>query len=845
MATTSTQDTVENAAIDRRDDVDDKPRKSQFWLGEIAAAKKRDKTWASRGSKVIARYRDERDMDRDSAKGERRASILWSNTEILKAALFQGLGNPDVRKRFPKKGQDARAARTAALVLERCLSACTDLYDADSQIEAAVEDMLLPGRGTGWVVYEAEVGTPEGRDDEGDDHVDPAPALPSGGQPPLPGGGLLAGQGAVPVPQAPKPQAEEIISQTVRIDHVYWEDYLCSAGRKDSDVWWKARAHNYSRDELRKYWPEHADKIPLDVSIGGYDQRKAKGPDDDDTFKRARVWEIWDKSKKQRVYVAEGYAAELAREPDPYGLKDFWPTVTPLYGVKTTSSLTPIPEFTLYQDQADELDLITTRLARLINNLKRRGVYDAGAEGSDAALSQLAYAGDDQFLPYRNFAVLMEKGGLKNVFQTEDLVPTIQVVEKLYQQRAMLVQTIYEVTGISDVIRGASNPDETATAQRIKGQFGSLRLQKRQKAVQTFIRDLYRIKAEIMAEHFTREMLQEMSGIDLPMRAEVEQAKQQMAAVEQQIQAASQPQQPPPNGMAPQPPPAMPDPQHVQTLMTTASAVPWEDVAAILRSDARRGYKVDIETEATAQVDSDMEKQNRIEFLSTMQGFLERVLPATMQMPAIAPLAKELMMFAVGAFKVGRTLEETFDDVFEQIEQMAKQQAAQGPPPDPVADAKAKQIEVQTQATQAQMQADQQMAQADLMAMQKKAQLEQMKTQAEMQNAAMEREAKAQEQAANFGIAQAEQRRKTQETQATIGLKREQAQADAALAREQAWFQMQRDMAKANADLQSGQLKAEMERAMQQHKMFNDHRQFQHKQQADHAKLRTRQNMVH
>src|SRR5262249_3116951 len=158
-------------------------------------------------------------------------------------------------------------------------------------------------------------------------------------------------------------------------------------------------------------------------------------------FQRARVWEIWDKSKKQRIYVAEGYSAELAREEDPYELADFFPTVEPLYGVKTTSTLIPIPEYTLYQDQAQELDLITTRLSRLINNLKRRGVYDASSDGSDQQLAQLAFADDDQFLPYRGFAALMEKGGLKNVFQTEDLQPTIAVVAQLFQQRAQLVQT--------------------------------------------------------------------------------------------------------------------------------------------------------------------------------------------------------------------------------------------------------------------------------------------------------------------------------------------------------------------------------------------------------------------
>src|SRR5262245_13170985 len=149
---------VANADVERRAEADDEPKSSKFWIGEIKAAQKRDKPWLGRADKVLTRYRDDRDMD-NRANAQRRANILWSNTETLKSTLFQGLGAPDVRRRFPKKNnsdQD-KAARQAALVLERGLAYCADSYDAESQIEAAVEDCLLPGRGTGWIVYDANV----------------------------------------------------------------------------------------------------------------------------------------------------------------------------------------------------------------------------------------------------------------------------------------------------------------------------------------------------------------------------------------------------------------------------------------------------------------------------------------------------------------------------------------------------------------------------------------------------------------------------------------------------------------------------------------------------------------
>lgn len=640
-----------NNDIETRDSADKEPARSDFWLGEIEAAKKREEPWWRRGQKVIDRYRDERNKEDGF---EKRVNILWSNVEILKAALFSGMGQPDVRRRFPAKGAKERAARTAAIVLERSLSYNQDTTAADEAYEAAVEDHLLPGKGVIWEVYESEVDA-----------------------------------------------EDNITSQKITSNHVYWRDFLTSFGRKWPDVWWVARRHLYSKDELKRYFPDDADKIALGADIEG-----AQKPKDskDDTFKRAAVWEIWDKSKKERLYVAEGYDLVLKNDPDPYRLQDFFPCQSPLYAIKTTGSLAPIPEYTLYQDQAQELDRLTTRLDSMVEAIKRRGVYDASLDGGDQKLRQLMNAGDNEFLPYKGFAALMEKGGLKNVFQAEDIAQNIAAVAELSKKRAECIQAIYEVTGISDVVRGSTNPNETATAQRIKGQFGSMRIQKRQARVQRFVRDGYRIKAELIAEHCTREKLQEMSAIRLPLRAEIEMAKQIIARVQQQGQQMppqaghnggppidmpgqppQAPQQPPQQQMmpAPMPQPLQLAPDQMLEVQEVASSVPWEDVEAILRSDERRGYMVDVESDATAKVDDLEEKQARVEFVTSMQGMLEKSLPAAIQVPATLPLIKELVMFGVKTFKAGRQLEETFEDSFQRLGEMAQSKAGQPPPEDP------------------------------------------------------------------------------------------------------------------------------------------------------------------
>ena len=721
-----------NADIETRAEAEkgEEPMSSSFWLGEIAAAKKRDDKWWKRGNAVVSRYRDERASDTDG----RRANILWSNTELLKGSLFEGISAPDVRRRFPKKGPDERAARTVAIVLERALSYCQDTYDAAGAIECIVEDSLLPGRGTGWIVYEAEVEEPEEtvpgyiEKPEGSE-PDEAP------EPEMSSDDDATGASGV---QEPEPY---ISDQSVRIDHVYWQDFLHSAGRKWSDVWWVSRKHLYSRDELKKYFPQHGDKIPLGADIDMGDGGKGSK---DDTFKRAEVWEIWDKSKKQRVYIADGYEFLLKTpQDDPYKVQGFYPAVEPIYSVKTTSTMTPVPEYLMYQDQAKELDQITTRIHYLVDALKRRGVYDASMEGGDNQLSALMTAGDNEFVPYKGFAALMEKGGLRNVFQTEDLSQIITVVQQLYLQRAALVQQIYEITGISDVLRGASNPNETATAQRIKANSGSLRIQKRQQRVQNFQRDMYRLKAELIAEHFTREKLIEMTGIEMPTRAELQMAQtilQQAQAAQQMAQA--QPGQAPGMQAPMMMPPPMPGPQAIADAQRIVKLVPWEDIEKILRSNDRRGYKIDIETDQTVKGDDLEQKQARIEFLTSMQGFLGNALPAAMQEPALMPLVRELTNFGVRAFKIGRSLEDAFDDAFDQLVQSSQQQSQQPPPQDPRAEAQAGKMKAETEALTAATQAKIQTATIDAQIKQQKAQADALKDQADIEGKKIDNETK-------------------------------------------------------------------------------------------------------
>lgn len=555
---------------------------AQYWHIELNNADKTEEDWRRRGRKVIERYRDERNVDTYGMGSEKKFNILWANTETLKGALFAKMAKPDVRRRFPDNNP---VTKNIARVLERTLAYANDVYNANKPIESALEDYLLPGRGVVWVVYDPvfvkEMVQMEQINEMGERVI-------------------------IEV------EEERVAEQRCYFDYVHWEDYRENPAKRPEDVSWKARRHLWTRDELKDKGFSNVEDIPLDWSPDSDEENYEA----EEVFKRAEVWEIWDRVKYKRYYVARNYDKILRVDDDPYELQDFFPTPTPMIAVRTNDTSVPIPEFTLYQDQAEELDRVTTRISNLIEGLKRRGVYDA----SVPELSHLANAGDNDFIPSENFSLLAQKGGLAGVFQQEDISPIGMVLQGLYQQRTQILEIIYEVTGISDLLRGNTKASETATAQQLKAQFGSMRMRKRQEEIERYIRDLFRIKAEIVAEHYEPEVLQAITNIQVT-------------------------------------------PEMMQ----------------IMRDDKLREYNIDVETDSTVFADENAEKQTRIEFLQTMGAYLEKAIAVSNANPSLTPIMFQSLRFLVGAWKVGREFEEVIDQTEQQIMQQM-QQAMQAPP---------------------------------------------------------------------------------------------------------------------------------------------------------------------
>lgn len=646
---------AESSSIETRKGAEAIGGPSKFWQGQIELSERDHKEWIKDGKTVVKRYKG--DNDKIGRANNRKFNILFSNTETLKAALFARMAKPDVRRRFAD--QDP-IGRQVAEIVERAAIYTQDTCESEKAFEHAIEDYLLPGRGVVRVCYEAE--TAKGEDDK-----------------------------------------EYVAKQDLYDEYVVWDDFRHEPAKTWDLVTWEAFRHRMSRDDLMDNFgtegddegrlpKEEIDRIPLNWSPDPNDEKVS------DAYKRAEVWEIFDKTKRQRIWIVPGYDKVCRTDEDPYGLEGFFPNAEPLQAVVTNDTLIPAPEFNVYKDQADGLDEIEARIDRLTRALKRRGVYDATFK----ELARLSKANDNEFVPVKNYAELSTKGGLAAAFQAEDLTAIANVLKELHAQRDLRVQTIYEVVGIADIMRGDSDPRETLGAQKIKAQFGGNRLKKRQDKVQKWIRDTLRIKCEIIAEHFEPEKLAEMTGFKYLNPAMMAQIQQQMQLAQQQAQQPPQPGQPPVQPPAPPP----------------LDSVITPDMIKVMRNDKLRCYRIDIETDSTVFEDDEAQKAAVTEMIKAASEFVVAWMPVIQAQPSLLDLAFEMLAFALRHFKMGRTLE----DVIEQTKAKL-QNAAQAPrPPDP-----------KVMAEQAKGQREQQQAALDMQAQQQKHQMEMEKLAAEVQ----------------------------------------------------------------------------------------------------------------
>ena len=648
------------------------------WYNCIAQYERTFKEWEGRADKIVKRYRDDqRSRNNPNAK----FNILWSNVQTITPAVFARLPRPDVSRRF--RDNDP-IGRVASMMLERALEYEIEHYgDYASAMKQSVQDRLLGGRGTAWVRYEPHIvgsdseNEPNPEDDDGlqiTEDIDEAETE----------GGIH------------RENQERIEYECAPVDYVHWRDFGLTVARTWEEVTAVWRKVYMGRPALvERFGEELGGKIPLDTkpeTSKTFNEKMGEGASE------AVVYEIWDKTTGEVIWLNKSMGKILDTRADPLQLENFWPCPKPMFSTLTTDSLIPVPDFVLYQDQARQLDTLADRIDGFIQALKVRGVYDA----SEPSLARLFTEGENNsLLPVKNYGAFSEKGGLVGAINLVDIKPIAEGLNMAYQAMEQVKGQIYEIMGIADIQRGQTDPNETLGAQIIKSNNASGRLKTMQHDVVNFATALLQIKAQIICQHFTDDTIVKISGA------------MQLSPQDQQL-----------------------IPQALQ----------------LLKNEPAKNFRIEVTSDSMIYQDEQQEKQDRVEFLSAVSQFMQTALPVATQSPELTPLLMEMLKFGVTAFKAGKGMEGLIDETADKFRQQAKAQEGQPKPPSP----EEQKMKMEMQMEQAKMQAaqakDQQDMQFEQQKMQMQAQIEQAKIEGQIQLEKAKQEYQAQENQLKFQL---------------------------------------------------------------------------------------------
>lgn len=607
-----------------------------YWLNEIGASRKREKDYRKEGLRVIDIY--------EGAKKEATPfNILYSNTETMLPALYSSTPRPVVQRRFKDDDPLGKESATAGQrILEFLIDTNIDGYETvDEGLKSVTLDGLLPGRGTLSVKYDFDEGALKPEQGEVEEGAETTTEEP------------------------PTPYKK---SELVCVNSRSWNRVFFGFARKWSKVPWIAYEEHIDKEEAeRLFGKEIADQITFTTGEETDNEEDKSGTDADDRNtgerKTALVYQIWDKDggRKVRYVSAQYHEGFLAVKDDPLGLTGFFDCPRPLMFVDKVNDLLPVALYVLYENQATELNRLTNRINKVVEAIKARGVYDSELGGD---IENLMDADDNALVPSDKSSSLAAEKGLQNAIWFMPLDTLVNVLDKLYIAREQCKQVIYEIMGIGDILRGATKASETFGAQKLKSEWGTLRLKPKQKEVQRYARDILRMMLEIAASKFSEETWAKMTGLPFLLepkfneltavaRALKQQVDAQAMQVQQQQAMAQAMQQP-----VPPPPPPSPQVQQLQQVVQQLKAPKWSDVLALLRDDLQRSYRIDIETNSTVEPEAVEDQKNIAEVMTALGQFLNGVTPLVVNGSMPFQAAQAMMLAIVRRFRFGSEIED-------------------------------------------------------------------------------------------------------------------------------------------------------------------------------------------
>jgi len=551
------------------------------WIARLRQSEIREEQWVKDAKAAENAYlAGQADDDGQSPEW----NILHSNVETIVPSIYNSTPAPDIRPRASKQDQ---LTKDVADVFERAIATQIDDNRLDREMELLAQDAFVAGRGVVRVKFDADVEDIVEEYDDGSEEI----------------------------------TGQRVVNERLIFENVAWRDYREGPAKRWSEMPWVAFRHFISEAELNKIKDEEMWAAQQDS-----DRADPEGEEKD-----VDVWEIWCRNTGRVYFVVDKTGMVASMEDDPMGLPEFFPMAEPVQPIMPTGGRIPVCPYSIYKKQAEELNQVSRRIKAITSGLKVRGGIASSAE----AVQDIARAGDNELIPIADVEGLVATGGISNAIVWWPIDAAVAVLRELYVAREQIKASIYEITGISDIIRGNGAASETATAQQIKTEWGSLRIKKSQRLVERQVRDLFVISADIMSRHFSPQSLLLQSGVQST-------------------------------------------PELMQAL---ASGLDH--------------YRIDVESDSTVRADTSKRRGEMARFLEGTAQFFSVMAPLAAEAPESAGVIAEIYGSFAQQFSLGKSAEDSIGELVEMARQKAQQPQAE--PGDQAAqmEAKIKQADMQ------------------------------------------------------------------------------------------------------------------------------------------------------
>jgi hypothetical protein len=583
-------------------------------------------------------------------------NVFWSIVNTLKPALYAQPPKPEIFRRYPTRDV---TARLGSQILERCTRFQVEVSGFDAAVSRAVDDYLVVGQGALWVRYEPKIGVevPKIRVQEVES---PAPMM--GQMPGMPPMGMGEGMGeemggeqeGPEAPEAPEgyPEAPEgqeqyvdemgqpvdpklvkqddegyyidgepvetLLDEKCVVDYIHWSDLLFEPARTWAEVRKVARKTHITKKEFKEKFGE-------DAYVTYRNSQEAAQEDAEKEINKGRicVYEVWCKDSNKVYWLAEGHN-ETLKEDEPYlTFDEFFPCPEPLFATLTTG-LIPRPDICFYQDQQETLNQLCQKAQDIARYIKVVSI--SGSENPE--LDNILKKPNGTHIQLSNFQMYLQQGGVKSALEVLSMADHAAILRVLHEAMEQEKQQIYDITGISDIVRGTSRASETLGAQQIKTQYAMSRISERQRKVAKFCRDVVALMAQIVKNHFQPQTMIRMAGVTN-------------------------------------------DPEIEEYL---------GGVIDLLRNDTQSDYRIDIETDSTTFADQEAAKQSAIDLTNALGNLFNVLLPHAQAIPQLMPVINEITLYTTSQFEAGREvrgkLEKALSEVEGEMEKARQEQRA-------------------------------------------------------------------------------------------------------------------------------------------------------------------------